>query len=297
MRKRGEKVMFNYGLLVGARLKTNISRFDFAQLLGISYSYLRKIENGIREPSLDLLWKISKFTGIPPGDFLRRCDDECVPGQMNGPEKITPIVALSRDICREKFIRKTLEDRVSELGKHMIHALAVNEFQEKYISILRQKLPATEEAKRVAALARESARAGELCFDEIQAGLHLLRRTLEGYLESVKMTYSCKLFPEKTAIASTPGGAGMQLACFDCEAQEKELCRGYGGLNYPENFVMLVNMFEAHGIHNREEQTQILQRSFDKDISAHKLSEMISRVKQGKTVPDDLFYLKGAEIK
>jgi hypothetical protein len=217
--------------------------------------------------------------------------------QIDGPERVTNIAALNRDVYREKFLRKTLEDRMSENDRLLAHALSVNKFQEKYICILRQRLPATEEAKKVAALARETARAGNLCFEEIQVGLNLTRRTLETYLEPVEMTYSCKLFPEKTVAASTPGSAGMQLACFDCEEQAKELCRGYGRLKYPENFVMLVNMLEAHGIHNREEQAQNLQSTLDIDISAHKLSEMISRVNHGKPLPDYLFYLKGARMK
>ena len=63
--------MFNYGLLIGSRLKNKVDRANFAKLLGISYSHLRKIENGKREPSLDTLRKISDCTGVPAGEFLR----------------------------------------------------------------------------------------------------------------------------------------------------------------------------------------------------------------------------------
>jgi transcriptional regulator with XRE-family HTH domain len=289
--------MFNYGLLVTARRESNTDRANFAKLLGISYSHLRKIENGEREPSLDVLRKISEYTGISAGEFLKNCDDECLSENAANPEKINDILTLIRMVDKEKFYRKNAEERISELEKAQRHILALIKLQERYIGILKQRLPAAEEAKKTAILAREFAKAGELCFEEIQAGLHLTRGTLESYLKAVKMTYSCKMYPEKTVEASTPGEAGMSLICFDCEAQAKELCRGYGGLKYPENFLTLIQICEANGIHNREKQAQILRSSFDKDISAHKLSEMISRSRHGKRVPDDLFYLKGAGVK
>jgi transcriptional regulator with XRE-family HTH domain len=285
--------MFNYALLVGLRLKNGFDRFTFANFLGISYSHLCKIESGVREPSLDVLRKISECTGVSAGEFLKNSDEKPLFENINSPEEITGVAVLSRDLYKEKFLRKNLEDRVSELERLLTHALAVHEFQEKYIMILRQKLPTTEEAKKIAALARETAKAGELRFDEIQAGLGLTRGTLKDYLRFEKMTYSCKMSPERTAEAFTPGEAGMQLACFDCEAHAQELCRGYGEANYPENFFMLIAMFEAHGIHNREVQARILRDSFDSDISAHKLSEIMSRKKHGKPVPEDIIYLKG----
>jgi hypothetical protein len=57
---------------------------------------------------------------------------------------------------------------------------------------------------------------------------------------------------------------------------------------------MLVVMFEANGIFDREDQARILCESFDADISARQLTEMISRHKRGKPVPEDFVYLKGA---
>lgn len=289
--------MFNHCLLVEARMKSKMERANFAKLLGISYSHLCKIENGIREPSLDVLRKISEYTGISAGNFLRNCDDESLPENMDGPEQITSITTLSREIYRGNFFRKTaVLGRISELDRFLSHALVFNKLQEKYIGILKQRLPAAEEAKKTAALIREFARDGELCVEEIQTGLHLSRGTVRSYLKAVKMTYSCKVFPEKKVAATTPGGAGMQLACFDCEAQAKELCRGYGRFDYPENLLMFINMCEANGIYDREEHAQILRRSFDMDISARKLTEILSRIKQGKTVPDDIYYLKGAGL-
>jgi transcriptional regulator with XRE-family HTH domain len=289
--------MFNYGLLIGSRLKNKIDRSNFAKLLGISYSHLRKIENGKREPSLDTLRKISDYTGVPAGEFLKDADGEAdgySSESMEGHEKITSFMALGKGLSKEKYLRETLEDRVSELERLLTHVLSVNELQEKYIGILRQKLPATEEAKKVAALARQTARAGGVRFDEIQGILRLNRRTLRRWLESEKAVYACKMSGERTVTAATPGEAGMRLSCFDCEALAKELCRGYGETSYPENTFMLVAMFEANGIFDREEHARILRESFDADISARQLTEMISRKKRGKPVPEDFIYLKGA---
>jgi transcriptional regulator with XRE-family HTH domain len=292
-RNGGEKIMFNYSLLLGSRLKNKIDRANFAKLLGISYSHLRKIENGKREPSLETLRKISDCTGIPAGEFLKGTDEGYSSESMDGREKITSFVTLGKGLSQERFRRENLEDRVSELERLLTHVLSVNEFQEKHIGILRQKLPTTEEAKKIAALARWAARAGEVRFDEIQGMLRMNRRALRRWLESEKAVYVCKLSPERTVTATTPGEAGMRLSCFDCDARAKELCRGYGETSYPENVFMLVAMFEANGIFDREEQARILRESFDMDISARQLTEMISRKKRGKPVPEDFIYLKG----
>ena len=201
--------MFNYSLLVGARLKSKTGRPRFAKLLGVSYSHLRKL-------------------------------------------------------------------------------------QEKYIGVLRQKLPATEEGKKVAALARGAARAGEIRFDEIQGILRLSRGALKRLLESERAVYSCKMSSEKAVTAATPGEAGALLLCFDCEALAKGRCRGYGETSYPENIFTLVAMFEANGVFDREEHARVLREDFDMDMTARRLTEIISRFKHGKSVPEDIFYMKGA---
>jgi len=283
---------FNCWLLTELRLKNGISRSDFAKLLGVSYNHIQKIETGQREPSLDLLRTMSRYTGVAAGAFL---EDEFAPSspeKMDGPGKITNLMELIKDLNRERYTMKTLENRILEQDKLRDHILAVNALQEKFIVILKQDTSPVEKGKKTAALARSAIRAGEIRFDEVQAALHLSRRTLKQWLESEKGEYRCKLFDDRTVLATTPMEAGIKLCCFDCEARASEDCRGYGENNYPENLFMLIAMLEANGIHSREEQAELLRNSFDMNISAHQLSDALSRQKHGKRVSENLVSMK-----
>lgn len=278
---------FNCRLLVGLRLKNKISRSDFAKLLGVSYNYIQKLETGQREPSLDLLRAVSRYTGVPAGAFLED-EDESLLDRMDGPEKATSLIELINDLSRERFTIKTLKNRILELEKLRDHILAINALQEKFISILKQDISHIEKGKKTAALARSTIREGEIRFDEVQAAMHLSRRSLKQWLESEKGEYRCRLFDDRAVLATTPMEAGIKLGCFDCEARAGEDCRGYGENNYPENLFMLIAMLEANGIHSRKEQVLLLHDSFDIDITAHQLSEALSRQKYGRRVSENL---------
>jgi transcriptional regulator with XRE-family HTH domain len=283
------KMAFNCGLLCGLRLKNGISRSDFAKLLGISYNHIHKIETGQREPSLDLLLTISRYTGVPVEAFL---EDESSLERMDSPEKATNLIKLINDLNREKFTVKTLKNRVLELEKLRNHILAVNALQEKFITILKQDTSPVEKGKKTAILARSAIRAGEIRFDEVQAALRLSRKMLKQWLVSEKGEYRCKLFDDRNVSATTPMEAGIRLGCFDCQARADEDCRGYGENNYPENLIMLVAMLEANGISGREEQAQLMRESFDMEINAHQLSDAISKQKHGKPVPENLMNMR-----
>ena len=278
---------FNSELLIGLRSKNGVNRSNFAKLLGISYIHMYMIETGRRKPSLDLLRAISQYTGVPIGAFIED-EDESSPENVHGPVKITSLMELINDLNRERFTIKALESRVLEMEKLREHILAISALQEKFIIILRQELPPVDRGKKIAALARSTIRAGEIRFDEVQAILRLNRRTLKQWLESEKGEYRCKLFDDRVVLATTPMEAGIKLNCFDCEARASEGCRGYGENNYPENLFMLVAMFEANGIYGRKEQAALLCDSFDMNITAHQLSDALSKQKQGKRVSEDL---------
>ena len=49
--------------IASARKKCGFTQFDLAETLYVSDSYISKIENGIREPSLTFLTALSKLTG------------------------------------------------------------------------------------------------------------------------------------------------------------------------------------------------------------------------------------------
>lgn len=50
--------------IASARKKCGFTQFDLAETLYVSDSYIWKIENGSREPSLTFLTTLSKLTGI-----------------------------------------------------------------------------------------------------------------------------------------------------------------------------------------------------------------------------------------
>lgn len=281
---------FNCGLLVGLRLKDGIERSDFAKILGVSYNHIQKIETGQREPSLDLLQKIAKYTGVPAGAFIDD-EEESSLETVNGLGKTAWITDVLNNLNRERFKMKTLEKNFAESEKLRYHMLAVIELQEKYIAILRQDISPVERGKKKAALARETIRFGELRFDEVQAILNMGRRHLTHLLESEEGEYRCGLF-DKAVTATTPAVAGIMLRCFDCEAKESEDCRGYGEFVYPENIFILVAVLEANGIYKREKQVAILRDSFEMDINVRQLADALSKHNHGKRAPEDIVNLK-----
>jgi transcriptional regulator with XRE-family HTH domain len=281
---------FNIALLREIRAKQGVKRSDFAKLFGISEDYLYRLESGMREPGVDFIERLSCYSGIPIGAFFGESEGEdCdLPEAPDRPDKIKTLTGLLRELNQERNKRKMEERRALELRNWIEHLVAVNELCIRFEDILLQELSDAEEAKKIAALVRATAKIGEIRFDEIQGILRLNRSTLKHWLESEKTSYSCKLDEGKTVIASTPGEAGMRLLCFDCEARANEDCRGYGENNYPENIFVLIALFQANGVYNRKEQARLLQESYGIELSPHQISELLSRKKHGKPVPEDI---------
>jgi hypothetical protein len=237
-----------------------------------------------------LLRKIARHTGVSAGAFIDD-EEESSPETVNGLGKTAWITDVLNNLNRDRFRMKTLEKNLAESDKLRDHMLAVIELQEKYIAILRQDISPVERGKKIAALAREAIRFGELRFDEVQAILHVERRRLTQWLESEEGEYRCKLF-DRTVMATTPAVAGIMLRCFDCEAKESEDCRGYGEFVYPENIFILVAVLEANGIYRREKQVAILRDSFEMDINVRQLADALSKHNHSKRAPEDIVNLK-----
>jgi transcriptional regulator with XRE-family HTH domain len=291
MGKGGEDMPFNVALLREIREKHGIRRSDFAKLLGISEDYLYRFESSMREPGIDFIEKLAHYSGVPIGAFFGDSgeDEDCGFSETPGkPSRIKTLTELLRDLNHERKRRKMEEKRASELEKLLEHMMAVNELSVRFEEILLLELSDPEKAKKIAMLARATAKIGELRFDEIQGLLRLNRSVLKHWLSSEKTSYSCKLDEGKTVLASTPGEAGMRLLCFDCEARANEDCRGYGENNYPENIFVLISLLQANGIYNRKEQAQLLHESYGIELSPHQISELLSRKKHGKPVPENL---------
>ena len=58
------------------RIGKNLSARELSLALGMSPSYINKVENGIAMPSLFVLWKICHFFEITPEDFFSNIDEE-----------------------------------------------------------------------------------------------------------------------------------------------------------------------------------------------------------------------------
>ncbi|MDR1137257.1 MAG: helix-turn-helix domain-containing protein [Synergistaceae bacterium] len=283
-------VQFNAAMLREIRLKDGVSVPGFAELLDVSEDYIYRLESGLRNPGLKFLLRLSRYSGFPMDAFFEGYgeDDGGLPETPGRPGGIKNPTDLIRSLKQERHVRKTMERNVTELERMCEHFMAACELNASFTKILMTELPKPEQTKKIAALARKAAREDELRFDEIQAILRVDRTTLRRWLEEETVSYHCKLFPEKAIIACTPGAAGMMLACFDCEERDKGDCRGYGEDNYPENIFVLIALLKANGIYNRTEQSQVLRESHGIELTPHQISELLSRKRHGKSVPEDV---------
>lgn len=280
---------FDGALLKTARLKSGATQDRFAGMLGISRNYLYMLENGLRSPGGKLLKKISFCTDVPVENFID--PQPAFRDVPDDPGKANCFLELTNRLNRERYEKKVLEGRNGELEKLTEHLMALNALLFRASRVYRLAITAPEKAKKHAALAREAAKAGELCFGEIAHALGVEPPVLTRWLEAVKTTYTCRLFPENSVSASTPGGAGAKLLCFDCDARDKGDCRGFGEKIYPENTFGIISMLEANGVTNRNEQAEIISRASDRGITAHQISDLMSRKKHGLPIPEDLLYL------
>jgi transcriptional regulator with XRE-family HTH domain len=293
--KNVRDVNFDGSLLRTARLKSGATQKHFASLLGISRNYLYMLENGLRSPGEKLLKKISLCTDIPTGTFLKtRSRSQDVSDETG---KADCILELTNRLNRERYGKKVSEGRNLELEKRNEHLIALNSLLLQANRVYRLQITVPEKAKKLAAIARETAKAGELCFDEIAYALDVEPPVLTRWLEAVITVYACKLFPENSVSAFTPSEAGAKLCCFDCDAREKGDCRGFGEKIHPENTFAIISMLEANGITSRSEQAEIISKGSDREITAHQVSDLMSRKKHGLPIPENLLYLTSVKRK
>jgi transcriptional regulator with XRE-family HTH domain len=280
---------FDGSRLKAARLKIGATQDRFADMLGISRIYVYMLESGMRSPGKKLLKKISFCTDVPAENFLNpQSAFQDSPDDLN---KADCLLDLRNRLDRERYEKHVSEGRNVELEKLTEHIMALNGLLFKANRVNRLEISGPEKAKKLAALARETAKAGELCFGEISHALDVKLAVLTRWLEAVKTNYTCRLFPEKSVSASTPGGAGAKLRCFDCDARDKGDCGGFGDIIHPENAFGIISLLEANGVTNRNEQAEIISKVADREISAHQISDLMSRKKRGLPVPEDLLYL------
>jgi transcriptional regulator with XRE-family HTH domain len=286
---------FDGSRLKAARLKSGATQKRLADMLGVTRNYVYMMENGLRSPGKRLLKKISFCTDVPAENFLNpQSAFKYAPDDTN---KADCLLDMSNRLDRERYEKHVSEGRNVELEKLTEHLMALNALLFQASRVNRLEISAPEKAKKLAALAREAAKGGELCFSEISLALDAKPPVLTRWLEAVKMNYTCRLFPEKSVSASTPGGAGAKLRCFDCGARDKGDCKGFGNMIHPDNAFGIISLLESNGVTNRNEQAEIISKVADREITAHQISDLISRKKRGLPISEDLLYLTSGKRK
>jgi transcriptional regulator with XRE-family HTH domain len=295
MNSNSEKTNFNGYLLRTVRLKNGMKQVQFAKTLGITKNYLYMLESGKRNPGEDLLKRISLYTDISIETLTAQHSNP--PDILDDPNRAECLVELTNRLDRERYERKIADARVGELEKLTEHLMALNALLSWAGCVYRQQTSTPEMAKKHAAIAREAAKGGALCFGEIQGVFGIEADVLTRWLKSAKMAYTCRLFKENTADAFTPGEAGVKLGCFDCDAREKGTCNGFGDAILSDNIFGIISMLEANGIMNRNEQAEIVSRYAGREISGHQISDILSKKKHGLPVSEDLIYLTRERLK
>jgi transcriptional regulator with XRE-family HTH domain len=284
---------FNSMALQTARERHGMSRESFGKMVGLSRSTVQKVETNVREPSLDTLRQISDVTGIS-ADVLIRPDAESPPLVGNGAEKLRRLLPVVDDLSKAEYKLKRAEKQLAAVERDRNHLLVIVSLAEKLVNILMQKdTSRPEQGKKMASLARQAIGGGQVHFAELQAMFHQPRSTIEKWLKSAKTEYRCNLH-EMTKEAHSPSEASLAFGCFDCEARDDGTCDGFGESMPTDDLFTLVAFLEADGITNREAQASFLRDHFFIEVTAHKLSDILSRHRLGKTVPEDLVNLHPA---
>lgn len=278
---------FDGRVLRAVREKRGMKRTAFSAMLGLSYGGLYKYEDGTREPKYADAEKIALMLDMPVDAFYNGGKDG-----SDIPNKTLDLLELSGRLHKERAGKQSKERRIAELERENEHIASLLELQTRHAEILRMNLTNAGRSKKLANLARETAKNGDISFDEISETLMVGRPTLRRWFALEINVYHCQLFAEKTVEAFMPREAGIRLQCFDCESKAAGDCKGYGNTASPEDFFAAIALFESNGINDREEQADLLRETYNMELSAHLISEYISRGKNGKPIPPNVINLQ-----
>jgi transcriptional regulator with XRE-family HTH domain len=286
-------MLFNFRLIREMRQRDSISQADLANLLGISETYLCLLEKGTKRPSLRLIQKIVRITGVPIEKLLQAETEEAEHGiEMHS--SVSTQVALRNKVESERRKCLKAERRSLELERKIAHLEAIIGLHIRFEEITCQKLTESEKMKKLKNLARTVNKENELSFYEILAVLKVGRSILKSWLHVGKYVYRCKFAEGGAITASMPGEAGLRLRCFDCGDFESKECKGYGNEKRPENIIELIARLEVNGVHNRADHLVILEECYNLPLSLHELSETIYRDKHGLHIPEGIYYMDNA---
>lgn len=275
----------------------SLSSEEFAEMLGISKNYLYRLENGARKASLDLLEKLAKLSGVSIGTLIDAFHDSTGPETACLFGGIRMHLDSLRKIRRERNDRLDLVQRNSELEYTVEHLEALLSLHMAFEAILRkEEMTKKEKTREIEDLAKLAACADEFSFDEMLTLFRVSRPLLKSWLEAEKKVFKCKCMPDIEVMATSASEAALRLRCFDCKNFESKKCDGYSDMKSPDNIITLISQLEAKGITRRDEQADVLKESYDmSNISAHQISEILYRNKNGKKIPEGAYFLEASE--
>jgi transcriptional regulator with XRE-family HTH domain len=289
-------VAFNFALLKEIRQRDSIKRVHLAKLLGVSSPYLYMIERGIKQPSIALTKKLAGIIGVPAEDLLQASPETLKKEKpYDVSDSAFTLIEFKKKLDCERGKSFQAEKRVMELERKNEHLILLLDLHMKFGDIVCPKSFSKSEMEKLAELVKKTGQEGELTFNEMLVTLRLKRSVLTNILNSVKRVYKCRFVEGEGIAASNPGEAAMQLRCFDCADLESGLCRGYGDEQHPDDIVLLILKLEAKGIYNRKEQSRILEEGYNARYSAHAISEIMHRHRNGLHIPDGMLNMAASK--
>jgi transcriptional regulator with XRE-family HTH domain len=254
-----------------------MGRPEFAKCLGLSRSYLFKVETGQEKPSLEKIEMISAKAGISldrliiPGDT--QVVDEEILGLSVGPD-------LRVELNNERALRLDQAFKILEMERALISAKmecerrsAVIKLHEKHAEILCDKnLSKIERNRKIRELSKTTAKKGDVTFGDILSALRFNRADLK---RAIGMTeYKCKLEESISVEAMMPEGAALQLRCSVCAHRQHGECVGYGVYDSPLNIKDLVDMLKETGFTTGDEHAKIITDCYyRRPVTAHDVAE------------------------
>jgi transcriptional regulator with XRE-family HTH domain len=257
---------------------------NLARLLGVSKSYLSMLEKGTRNPSLEVLGKLSSITGIPVDNLISASSAEKDNAAIN--------TANARgQLNREHLEHQRTKERLWELERGHHHLTVMIYFHKLFEDIMfNNKTVKNEKNEQLVELAALAMAEGELNFEEIQNIIRVNRSTLWNALCSKKRSYKCK-FTGGEIMALSPGEACLCLHCAECIKFDSGECLGYGNEEAPLNIVDMLERMKVNGIFDSMEQAKFLEKYYDLSFSAQEIINIRHKAKNGQPIPDEIFYM------
>jgi transcriptional regulator with XRE-family HTH domain len=294
---------FNNRILFSLREGCEMNRTIFSKRLGISRSYLYKLESGLQIPSLDIVERIAANTGLSLSRLIIPENLETALG--DGPQSLYAESELRLELDNERSLRLEQAARLMDQDRRMVEAKMAGEryfamicLYEEYVRILRDKgLSQAGRDEKIRGLARKAAKDGILEFNEILRMFGFTRSELKGVIGMTE--YRCKKGEGFSVEARMPRGAALLLRCSVCEHRQHGECAGYGVCgNSPLGAEDLFKMLDASGFTSDEEKAKIItDYYYGLPVTAHDVAEAKYRFSRGRPAQRGLMYLEPTQRK